>query len=98
MQKLQQQLSEGWSGHYLQSLQSRSKWRNRKENVRVGQIVYIKDITLSNGLKWPLGKIIKVYAGRDNLIRTVDLVCKGKEYKRPIHLLIPLNIEDNDEQ
>ncbi len=98
VQKLQQQLSEGWSGHYLQSLQSRSKWRNRKENVRVGQIVYIKDITLSNGLKWPLGKIIKVYAGRDNLVRTVDLVCKGKEYKRPIHLLIPLNIEDNDEQ
>jgi len=94
VQKLQQELSEAWHGHYLQSLQSRTKWKVRKENIKCGQLVYVKDVTLKDGLHWPLAKVTNVYLGKDKLARTVDLRCKGKEYKRPIHLLIPLELEE----
>ncbi len=93
-QRLVQELETAWKGNYLQSLQARSKWTRKRNNVKVNDIVFIKDITLSNGARWPLGRITKVYPGRDGLVRTVDLLYKRKSYKRAIHLLIPLHLDE----
>ena len=44
-----------------------------------------------------LAKILKLYPGSDGLVRTVDLLCNGKEYKCPICSLIPFfNPEDEN--
>jgi len=41
--RLNQDLERAWKGDYIQSLQQRSKWNKAQENVRVDQLVYIKD-------------------------------------------------------
>lgn len=85
-----------WSKEYLTELQPRRKWNKEKPNVRVGQIVVVSEDNLPPS-RWPIGKIIAVYPGKDELIRTVAVLCRGKELKRPIHRLGILPILDNDE-
>ena len=55
--------------------------------------MFVKDVTLAKGHRWPLVKITAVYPGRDGLVRTVDVQCNGKTYRRAIHLLVPLQLE-----
>ena len=93
VQRLQQDFAESWKSCYLQSLQARSRWKRHHCNAEVGDIVFIKDITLAKGHRWPLGKITAVYPGQDGLVRTVDVQCNGKTYRRAIHLLVPLQLE-----
>ncbi len=38
--------------------------------------------------RWPLAKVIQVFTGDDDLVRTVDILCKGKTYRRAIMLII----------
>ena len=93
VQRLQQDFAESWKSCYLQSLQARSRWKRHHCNAEVGDIVFVKDITLAKGHRWPLGKITAVYPGQDGLVRTVDVQCNGKTYRRAIHLLVPLQLE-----
>ncbi len=62
-----------WKECYIQSLQSRSKWRNQIETVKVGDIVLIKDTELIKNTIWPLGRIIKTFPGTEDQIRAVDV-------------------------
>ena len=41
---------------------------------------------------WPLGKIAQVYPGIDGKVRVVDVVVRGKIYRRPITVLVPLDV------
>lgn len=84
-----------WSKEYLHELQPRKKWSQEKPNVRVGQVVVISDDNMPPS-RWPIGKIVAVYPGKDNLVRTVDVLCHGKTLSRPIHRLGILPIVDND--
>ena len=40
--------------------------------------------------KWPLGRVVETYPGKDSHTRTVKVVSNGKEYLRPITRLCPL--------
>ena len=63
VQRLQQDFAESWKSCYLQSLQARSRWKRHHCNAKVGDIVFVKDITLAKGHRWPLGKVTAVYPG-----------------------------------
>ena len=41
-------------------------------------------------LQWPIGRIVKVYRGADDLIRVVDVKTSNGVFSRPIHRLAPL--------
>src|ERR1044071_2160147 len=41
-------------------------------------------------MHWPLGRIMKIFPGKDNLVRVVEVLMKGKVFKRPIVKLAPL--------
>ncbi len=97
VQRLQQDFAHSWRGCYIQSLQARSKWKTMKENIKIGELVLVKDQTLLNSSRWPLGKIIRVFPGNDKLVRTVDVLCNGKTYRRPIHMLVPLQLEESQQ-
>ena len=84
-----QQLWKRWHSSYLQSLQSRSKWTKPQENVRPGNVVLLKDETLTKG-RWPLARVVKTQPGPDGLVRVATLLVNGKEYTRAIHRLVPL--------
>lgn len=82
LQKQIQHLWNRWHKTYLNQLQQRSKWKtNGKVQLKINDIVIIKDENLPIQ-RWPLGKIIEVHPGRDNVIRAVSLKTKGGITKR----------------
>ena len=55
----------------------------------MGDVVLIKDDDTFQRC-WPMGRIVKEYPGSDGLVRVVDVMSKGKTYRRPIAKLIKL--------
>ena len=49
-------------------MQSRSKWQSKKENVKVGDIVILKDDMASRN-HWPLARVVEAVPGKDGLVR-----------------------------
>ena len=65
-----------WSTEYLGQLQANSKWRTKKPNLQVGDVVLMKDAA-SFKTHWGLTRVVKVYPGDDGLVRAVDVkTCK----------------------
>ena len=42
---------------------------------------------------WPLGKVVDGFPGGDGLVRVVDILVKGKTYRHPTYLLVPLEVK-----
>lgn len=106
-QRLYQDFWDQWSREYLTRLQIRPKWKQAHQNLRVGQIVLIKEDNVPP-TKWILGRITETFSGQDGLVRSAQLICKGEPptkkgekgkapitISRPIHKLCLLPIEDN---
>jgi hypothetical protein len=61
---------------YLHTLQQRTKWKIEHENLKIGEIVIIKEDNLSPQ-KWLLGRI--THPGKDNKIRVATVRAKRNE-------------------
>lgn len=82
-----------WSRDYLTELQRRYKWKNKSPNVKVGEIVLLKDDNLPP-LKWRLGRVIDLHPGADGLTRVVTVQCgPNQAYKRAVTRICPLPID-----
>lgn len=92
LQQLVQRFWSLWSKDYLNSLQQRSKWQTRQENVKEGILVLLKEDN-EPPMRWPLGRIVSVHPGSDNLVRVVSVRTKNGIFKRAITKVVPLPIE-----
>lgn len=82
-----------WHREYLHNLQQAYKWKNCKNpEIYVGWLVVIHDENLPP-MRWPLGRIIAVHPGTDNVTRVVTLRTATGELKRPISKICLLPIE-----
>ena len=63
-----------------------------KKDVQPGDIVLMVSSDTPRG-RWPLGRILEVYPGKDGHIRSVKLQVGEKQYSRPIVKLCPLELE-----
>lgn len=99
VQNMNKQFWKKWSSDYLQSLQSRTKWRKPTPNMKVDDIVLIKEDNIPPG-KWLLGRITDVHPGKDGRVRVVTLKTKNGVMKRPILKLtyLPVNEESQLQQ
>ena len=84
-----------WKSTYLKSLNAHSMWKTSRPNLRVGDVVVVKDETLRQR-SWPLALIVRTYPGKDNLVRVVDIRCHDKIFRRPIHKLEKLFSTEED--
>ena len=89
VQRLKSEFWNRWRSDYLMLLNRRTKWKRFANNLTVGDIVLIKDDDTFQRC-WPMGRIVKEYLGSDGLVRVVDVLSKGKTYRRPIAKLIRL--------
>ena len=89
VQRLKSEFWNRWRSNYLMLLNRRTKWKRFANNLTVGDIVLIKDDDTFQRC-WPMGRIVKEYLGSDGLVRVVDVLSKGKTYRRPIAKLIRL--------
>jgi hypothetical protein len=79
-----------WIKEYLPMLQERHKWNHPSRNFCIGDIVLLVDTTVPRNA-WPIGKVVQVYPGRDQLVRRVQVRAKSGLYDRPIDKLILLD-------
>ena len=95
-QQMYQTFWKRWSTEYLSQLQQRFKWKVPKEDIKLNDLVIIKEENLAP-LQWKLGRIIQLYPGIDGKVRIVKLKTVNGEIKRPITKLVVLPLNSNDE-
>ena len=83
-----------WSDEYLTSLNKFNKWHHPARNLRIGDIVVLREDTLAP-TKWPLARVIQVHCGRDGLVRVATVKTSKGTYKRPITKLALLLSSDD---
>ena len=69
-----------------------TKWHYPSCNLQVGDIVLLQEGNLIQ-TKWPLGRVMKTYPGKDNLVRIINVKTSRGVYKCPvtkIALLLPV--------
>lgn len=91
-QKMLTHFWQRWQNEYLTTLQERKKWRREKENMKVGQLVLIRDENLPPA-QWKLGRIAEIVPGRDGLVRNVLVKTAKGEFKRPVQKICVLPVE-----
>ena len=85
-----------WSTEYVNNLQQKIKWKTSAENLKINDLVLIKDENLPP-LKWSLGRVISTHAGTDEHVRVVTLKTQSGIIQRTIHKLCKLPIEIQEE-
>ena len=86
---LHQQFWKRWSLEYVSNLQDRVKWRDICRNVKVGDLVLLKDENSSPG-KWLMGRVINVFPGSDQNVRVVEVKTVTGIFKRSVSKLVML--------
>ena len=75
IQQITKQFWKRWSSDYLNTLHQRNKWKVKREDLKVGDFVIIKDITLPQ-ICWCMGRIFEVHQGKDGKVRLVTVRTK----------------------
>ena len=57
----------------MQTLQVRQKWFKPRREIRVGDVVIVKDGELTRN-KWPLAKEVETWPSEDGIVRKVKLL------------------------
>ena len=78
-----------WSREYLNTFQHRTKWIRPSHILQIGDLVAIIDPSLlkANG-KWPLGRVVEIHLGQDQLVRVITIHTASGTYTRPIFELV----------
>ncbi|XP_070547952.1 uncharacterized protein [Ptychodera flava] len=95
VQHLTNEFWSRWRREYLQTLQPRPKWTVPRRNLKVDDIVIIKQDNMPRNC-WRLGRVSKVYPGEDGYVRKVQLTTATSTLDRPIHKLVLLCTAEND--
>ena len=89
VQRLVVEVWRRWLLELVPLLNLLRKWQKSGRNVAVDDIVMSLTATTPRGT-WPLGRIVQVYPGKDQLVRVVDTLIDGKVHRRAVHQLVPL--------
>lgn len=97
-QELLKHFEQRWINEYLTTLQERKKWRREKENVKVGQLVLLKDENQPPS-HWKMARIREVHPGKDNLVRNVVVETTTSILRRPVQkiCLLPVDCAEKEE-
>lgn len=93
MRMIYQDFWHQWSQDYLAQLQQRTKWNTAQPNAHIGQLVLLRDENLPPS-RWVMGRILRVFPGKDSLVRAVELRRGGAIITRPVHQLCILPIDE----
>ena len=73
-----------WLKEYLPALQSRQKWLLPKRNLAVGDLVIVVDDDTPRSV-WPVARVVDTFAGKDGLVRSVQIKSRNSTLVRPIN-------------
>ncbi|GFW40650.1 uncharacterized protein TNCV_2835941 [Trichonephila clavipes] len=93
IQHLRSQFWRRWHLKYLNQLQQRTKWNKPRRNLKVNDIVLVKEDNLPP-LQWSLGRVVQVFPGDDGAVRVVNVKTQRGQFRRPITKCCLLPTED----
>ncbi|XP_055840886.1 uncharacterized protein LOC129908443 [Episyrphus balteatus] len=80
---LQQQFCRRWKDDYLKELHQRHKWQSPQEDIKLNDLVVVKNENLSS-TEWRLGRVVNVHPGPDGRVRVATLRTQLGEISRPV--------------
>ncbi|XP_076301647.1 uncharacterized protein LOC143219631 [Lasioglossum baleicum] len=83
-----------WQSDYVNTLQQRSRWRQTRTPLELGQLVLIRHPT-APPCKWKLGRVTRLHPGSDGLTRVVTVRTAHSEFQRPIVQLCALPVSSS---
>lgn len=89
LQRMHQDFWNRWHTEYLTTLSQRLKWTKPTREVRIGQIVIIRDES-THPLKWRFGRIADLFYGRDGIPRSASIRTLQGVLSRPLVKLCPV--------
>lgn len=89
LQRMHADFWKRWSQEYLHTLQQRCKWTKSIPNIKLGTLVLIKN-EQKPPLEWALGRVVKLHAGDDDVVRVVTVRVQNGTLQRPVVKLCPL--------
>ena len=81
-----------WTKEYLPTLVSQKKWTNKSRNLEVEDLVMLS-VDHAPRSHWPLGWIVEVYPGKDDIVRSVKVKTPNRELIRPSRQLYILEVQ-----
>lgn len=84
-----------WSDHYINNLPPTVKGFTQNCNIRKGFLVLIREDNIPR-MSWPIGRVLEVYPGKDNIVRSVKVKTSRGVILRPIQKLHDLEVQEND--
>ena len=75
-----------WSQEYLSTLRKFVKWQKPSRNISIGDVVVLHEDNMIP-TQWPLGRVIEIFKGNDDLVRVVNVKTQKGIFKRPVHKL-----------
>ena len=71
-----------WIKEYLPLLKLWNKWTKHRENMKIGDIVIFEEDNIE-WVKWSLAWVLKLFYGKDGVLRSVKLKTKYSTLHRP---------------
>lgn len=97
LSQMHQNFWKRWSVEYFNILQNRPKWKKSTPDLKVNDLVLIKEND-TPPLLWPLARVLEIFPGLDNKVRVVKLKTKNGVFTRNITRLCPLPYSENLEE
>lgn len=94
IQKMSQVFWQAWAQDYLNEYQQRPKWNKAQVNLKIGDLVVMRDENTPPTL-WKMARVIEVFPGADGRVRNVRVKTTKNTYERPVQklCLLPVDIE-----
>lgn len=97
VQYLAEEFWSRWKKEYLLNLQQRQKWHKTQRNVKINDIVILKDENTPRS-EWKLAKVTDVFPSEDGHVRKIQLLISdsalddtGKRVTKPTYLERPIH-------
>lgn len=92
IEQMRQHFWQRWTKEYVTELQQRTKWKSHKDDITLGSLVLLKDDNLPP-LKWKMGRILRVFPGRDGISRVAEIRTATGTTQRCFAKICPLPLQ-----
>ena len=92
IQELVRHFWSRWLREWVPTLNARKKWYQTHRDVRKGDVMLVVSPDTPRG-KWPLGRVLDVYPGKDGHVRVAKIQVGNGTLTRPVTKLCPLELE-----
>ena len=72
-----------WASEYVTSLQRLNKWHHPIKNIKVGDVVFLREDNMIPS-QWPMARVIEMHPGKDGLVRVITVKTSKGTYTCPV--------------